>query len=152
MSLNDYSDIYSEFSTKIMRYGKDIYVKEGFAENIPLEPNTRLDPSSFGVDVTYQNRSYLLSSDIQYMSRAVEVDNGQETVEVTKLNDNEIIINASFLDKISNNEFSKQKDTYIEEHYDGSIPVSEVETEFVRNYLQEHDILNQEIFDRVRTI
>ncbi len=86
------------------------------------------------------------------MSRAVEVDNGQETVEVTKLNDNEIIINASFLDKISNNEFSKQKDTYIEEHYDGSIPVSEVETEFVRNYLQEHDILNQEIFDRVRTV
>ena len=145
LSLNDYSDIYSEFSTKIMRYGKDIYVKEGFAENIPLEPNTRLDTSVFRVDVTYQNRSYLLSSDIQYMSRAVEVDNGQETVEVTKLNDNEIIINASFLDKISNNEFSKQKDTYIEEHYDGSIPVSEVETEFVRNYLQEHDILNQEI-------
>lgn len=141
--IEDASSLVDEFNAKIVTNAMDVYVKEGFLNNFQLVPNDIIDGSKYRVKINIDNNTQQLYSNYQYLTDSISIDNGTEVVEQNHLNDNEIVINDAFLNAISDNQFTEEKNDYIKMNSDR--PLMEVQAEFIRTYLKEHNLLNREI-------
>lgn len=111
------NSIYAEFSTKVLTYAGDIYVKKGFIQNIPLEKNYIIDENYYNAKINYNNKLYSPNSTYSYLKNKIIIYNGEKNVIMDKLNDNELIVNESYLDMLSNNNYSKLKEIYLQDYH-----------------------------------
>ncbi len=111
----------------IVRYNMfDFYVNENFFEISSFLPNYRLDKEIYPEYITHNNENIVLG----YKNMAYLPEKGNYT-----LNDNEIIINRNILNIITDNDYQNKlaQETNLNEE------------EFLKLYLEEHNILNTTI-------
>lgn len=118
MGLPIYHHNYYKFQQLLSRYSNDIYVAKGFIDHIELKPNTVIDDNTYHGAITYHNHEYSLGKEFQFLDKKISVLDGDKVNSLDQLNENEIIINESVLDKISANNYSKLKEQYIENYND----------------------------------
>ena len=119
----------------IYQYPVHFYALEGFKDNIALKQN----------DIRYFRfeREEEMHNIKVFEPMKVYTENGLEELE--KIDTNGIIVNSSYLDKISNGEFTKAVSDYIikNKDLDPTKSSEEYKTEFVTNYIKENEITNK---------
>ena len=108
-------DNYDAFQNTILKQALNVYVTKDFVENINLKKNIVLD-NSFEVKTLYNEKDYYQTGNYSYLDKNIIVYNGISNMDINSLSDNEIIINESYLDLISDNNYSKLKEVYIQEY------------------------------------
>lgn len=132
---------YNEFGQMIVNPSFNIYVAKGFIDNIPLCSNVEIDTSNQYNIVLTDKEHKIYGNKYRYLNEPIEIYNGKEFVTIENLNDNEIIVNPSYLEKISNGDYTKLKEKYIESKKDSEYSPQEIEREFLIHYLEENNIL-----------
>ena len=110
------NSLYSEMSSRIQP--TLVYVKEGFGNNIRLKPNTTVDRDYYEGKIINSNKTYYIDNIYSYLNDKITIYNGDKDITLSKLNDNEIIINESYLDILSDKNYSKLKDDYLKDYHD----------------------------------
>lgn len=120
-----------EFSAKILNNATDIYVVPGFVKNVGLKPNTIIDSNYYATQLKQEDKTYYLGSQMRYLENKVSLFNGEKMVTIDSLQNNEIIIPESYLDRISKNEYTKLKEQYIKD-YNENVRKLEIENKAIR--------------------
>ena len=110
------NSLYSEMSARIKP--TSVYVKEGFSSNINLKPSSKIDKSLYEGQVTYKDKKYYIDNEYSYLTGKMTIYNGSKDIVIEKLNDNETIVNVSFLDSLSDKNYSKLKEHYLKNYKD----------------------------------
>lgn len=112
------NNIYYEFTAKIPNISRDIYVMEGFTNNIKLKKNIVIDNNSYEVRPIIGENGYYTEGTYSYLDKKINIYNGSKYQIIDKLNDNELVITESFLDGISNSKYTKLKNDYLKNYQD----------------------------------
>ena len=117
------------------KYPVYFYALEGFKDKIKLNENSsRYFTFS---EINQEDRSYIIK-----LFEGGKIYTKDGLVELTNLDKGSIIVPINYLDKISNNEFSKKMNEYIinGKDTDPSKTSEEYREEFITNYIKENNI------------
>lgn len=145
------NDITKGFSELVVSNASYVYVAPHFVENINLKPNTVIDSEHYIVKIKNGESFVFAGAETRILENKLNVFNGEKLVTVEKLNDSEIILPETYLDRISNGEYSKLKEGYIKA-YNDEIRNLELENKSIREEnkrLEEEYEKNLEINEEV---
>jgi len=139
-----------EFKKTVLAFASDIYVAEGFIKNLQLKPNTSVNTSHYSNEILFQGKHYSVNSAYCYPDKKINMFDGEKFTSIEKLNANEIIVSEKFLNQISNEEYMKLKEQYVEKRSQSGkkytyMKKEEIELEFLKNYLKENKIIGSNI-------
>jgi len=120
-----------EFNAKILSNATDIYVVPGFVKNVGLKPNTVIDSNHYATQLKQEDKTYYLGSQMRHLENKVSILNGEKMTTIDSLQNNEIIVPESYLDRISKNEYTKLKEQYIKD-YNENVRKLEIENKTIR--------------------
>ena len=131
-----YKDKYNTYKLNetIASKSLDVYVKEGFIDNINLNKNTIIDTNRYNLFIENKNEQYL-DSFYSLLNKEITYFDGTNTTTKKSLNDNEIIINEEYLDKVTEGKYTLLKEEYLK-------TITNTEEDFFYNYIKENNIIN----------
>ncbi|MDD3241943.1 MAG: ABC transporter ATP-binding protein/permease [Bacilli bacterium] len=131
-----YKDKYNTYKLDqtVARKSLDIYVKEGFIDNINLNKNESIDTSKYNIFIINKNE-YYLDSIYSLLNKEVSYFNGTDISKITNLNNDEIIINEEYLEKVYEESYKSLKEDYLKNN-------PGLEEEFFLKYIKENNIIN----------
>ncbi len=141
------NDVTKGFSELIVSNASDIYVAPHFVENINLKPNTLVDPDHYIVKIKNGESFVFPGAETRILENKLSIFNGEKLITVEKLNDSEIVLPETYLDRISNEEYSKLKESYIK-NYNEDIRNLELENKSIR---EENKKLKEEYEKKLET-
>lgn len=160
---------YMEYAKRVLEASNVFYVHPSFFDymNTTLNDNISVG-DSYSIESNVDNKKYSYGGNINYFQPGkdkIEVYNGSKIIKSTNINPDEIIINSSFLDMISQNEnknFSKQWEEYQNNYQSemnayekmiesGQIPNyefkylddTELYVNFLNEFLKNHPVINK---------
>lgn len=142
-SSDDYSSgvtgdeaLYIELNSNI-KYAR-VYVTNNFINSLNLKANNTL---STALKINYNDKTYIVGQ-IAYISDKISVYDGNNVIQMNDLTDNNIVIDLSILNEITDNDFQKKYDEYLTKNEFAD------ETDiknFVKNYIKDNNIIGKTV-------
>lgn len=146
---------YNEFNYKIQDQAKIIYVPAGFVDGLSLEENDTIDSDKYSITVFINGNEHYTNSDVGYLHSKISISDGKITKEINNLKESEVVINTTYLDAVSDNQYSKLLDDYKKKYNESNknnegneeviLSDKELTTKFTNNYLIENNIIGSKI-------
>lgn len=140
---NDDMAKYNKLTNIISIYGDKIIVKEGFVSNLVLSENNFVDTSRINLAIKTNDEFLSIYGESSYLKDSLNLYTNEGYKQVEQINDNEIIVDANFLDQINNNEFSLLLNKYKE--LDPINNTDEKINEFIIKYIQDNNVIGKVI-------
>ena len=144
LKTTSYDDFYSGFTenqallielqsnTKYAR----IYVNDKFISSLNLKDNNNLSTS---LKINYNDKIYIVGQ-IAYISDKIKAYDGIDVIKFNELKDNNIIIDLNILNEITDNDFQKKYDYYLEKgNYNSENDINN----FVKQYIKDNNIIGK---------
>jgi ABC-type lipoprotein export system ATPase subunit len=129
------------FNYNVQETAQNIYVPNSFLNSVKLEKDNDLNLLKMNLKIRYNLTDYIYSDKAGILSDSISIISLDGIKEINNLKDNEIIINNSFLNLISNGEFSKNL---------SSINKQEISEQlFISKYLEDNNILDSSISTKI---
>jgi ABC-type lipoprotein export system ATPase subunit/ABC-type antimicrobial peptide transport system permease subunit len=127
-----YVELHSNF--KYVR----VYVTDNFIQSLNLKDNNTLSTS---LKINYNDKMYV-AGQIAYISDKINVFDGNDIIELSELKDNNIVIDLSILNQITDNDFQKKYDEYLEKNY---YSTENNIKDFIKNYIKDNGIIGKTV-------
>lgn len=112
------------------------YVTDKFISSLNLKDNNTLSTS---LKINYNDKIYIVGQ-IAYISDKIKAYNGNDVIEFNELKDNNIIIDLNILNEITDNDFQKKYDDYLEKGNSNS--ESDINN-FIKQYIKDNNIIGK---------
>lgn len=144
LKTTSYDDFYSGFTENQallielqsnIKYAR-IYVNDKFISSLNLKDNNNLSTS---LKINYNDKIYIVGQ-IAYISDKIKAYDGIDVIEFNELKDNNIIIDLNILNEITDNDFQKKYDYYLEKgNYNSESDINN----FVKKYIKDNNIIGK---------
>lgn len=121
-----------------------VYVIKDFSNQINLLPNNVINQNDFLFSFVNNTIDKSINSTISLLTSDANITDGNIINNPKSLKNKEIVINQSYLDFITDNEFSNGLNNLISEHSD-DLEIDNLTYEYINNYLTENNIINSNI-------
>ena len=115
-----------------------IYVTDKFIPELKLKDNNTLSTS---LKISYNDKIYIVGQ-IAYISDKIKVYDGNDIVELSELKDNNIVIDLNILNEITDNDFQKKYDEYLEKgNYNSENDIKN----YIKQYIRDNNIIGKTV-------
>lgn len=121
-----------------------VYVIKDFSKQINLLPNNIINQNDFLFSFVNNNSEKPINSTISLLTSNANITDGNIINNPKLLQNKEIIINQSYLDFISDNEFSNGLNNWISKH-SNNLGIDNLTYEYINNYLIQNNIINSNL-------
>ena len=128
--------LYIELHSNI-KYAR-VYVIDNFIQSLNLKDNNTLSTS---LKISYNDKMYIVGQ-IAYISDKIKAFDGNKVIELSELEENNIVIDLSILNQITDNDFQKKYDEYLEKNY--YVTESNIK-DFIKKYIKDNGIIGKSI-------
>lgn len=112
------------------------YVTDKFISSLNLKDNNTLSTS---LKINYNDKIYIVGQ-IAYISDKIKAYDGNDVIEFSELKDNNIIIDLNILNEITDNDFQKKYDDYLEKgNYNSESDIND----FIKQYIKDNNIIGK---------
>lgn len=112
------------------------YVTDKFISSLNLKDNNTLSTS---LKINYNDKIYIVGQ-IAYISDKIKAYDGNDVIEFSELKDNNIIIDLNILNEITENDFQKKYDDYLEKgNYSSESDINN----FIKQYIKDNNIIGK---------
>lgn len=132
----DSQALYIELHSNI-KYAR-IYVTNNFINSLKLKENNTL---STALKIQYNDKINIVGQ-IAYISDKIKAFDGNEIKEYSEVTDNNIIIDLNVLNQLTDNDFQKKYDEYLEKHFYESEDTIKA---FIKNYIKDSNIIGKNV-------
>lgn len=150
---------YLEFTNKVLSRADEIYVKNGFIDNINIKANNDID-DIYKFNIIKDNQKIFVPGKLGYLDKKITIINLNKKEVIDKINNDEVVVNRKYLDMISNQDYTKKETEFInsykkllEERKTLEFKTDEtLKEEFMMSYLKDNNIIGSKISFNINNI